>query len=282
MLKRVAKRLGLSRFIKLLKKILLRIRYIGISSYKVSDDLNLNLELISSLGIDIGEIKSILKSQYLDFYDNDLSWHYHLFAGLKQLYLNENKRIDSILEIGTHNGEFAHFLANLFTDAKIITIDLDCNNDQFKNSYNRKDDLYRQKFIKDRDHMLNLDNIVFKSMNSLNICSYFKESSFDLIWIDGDHLYPQVVIDIANCINLVKNNGIICTDDIVKDSNFIPNQYISNDSYKTLMHYKKNNGMRTEYLIKRITRNNYILKKYVSISFVDKNLISRSTRNANI
>ena len=73
------------------------------------------------------------------------------------------------------------------------------------NLYNSGNNLLKEEgenaHYDNNSNMLNLDNILFKSMNSLNICNAFKESSFDLIWIDGDHLYPQVVIDIVNSIS---------------------------------------------------------------------------------
>ena len=43
---------------------------------------------------------------------------------------------------------------------------------------------------------------------------FLKPNTFDLIYIDGSHYYEEVVADIKNAINLVKNGGIICGDDL--------------------------------------------------------------------
>lgn len=41
-----------------------------------------------------------------------------------------------------------------------------------------------------------------------------RENAFDVVFIDGDHAYTSVLKDIQNSISLVKENGIICGDDL--------------------------------------------------------------------
>jgi predicted O-methyltransferase YrrM len=43
---------------------------------------------------------------------------------------------------------------------------------------------------------------------------FLKPNTFDLVYIDGSHYYEEVFSDIKNAINLVKNGGIICGDDL--------------------------------------------------------------------
>ena len=51
----------------------------------------------------------------------------------------------------------------------------------------------------ERDKTLNISrNIQFKKMNSLELCN--SDKSYDLIWVDGAHGYPNVTIDISNSI----------------------------------------------------------------------------------
>jgi len=76
-----------------------------------------------------------------------------------------------------------------------------------------------------------MNNINFINLNSLNIKKYFKEKKFDLIWVDGDHLNPQVTIDIINSLDLLDNDGVICTDDVIMDSNFLGSKYVSNEAF---------------------------------------------------
>ena len=100
---------------------------------------------------------------------------------------------------------------------------------------------------------------------------YFYGKEFDLIWIDGDHLNPQVTIDIVNSLDLLNNDGIICTDDVIMDTKFEKNKYTSNEGFLTLKHFGDNKILKNEYLIKRIQKDNSITKKYVSISTFENN-----------
>ena len=101
---------------------------------------------------------------------------------------------------------------------------------------------------------------------------YFKEKKFDLIWIDGDHLNPQVTIDIINSLDLLNNDGIICIDDIIMDMKFKKDKYVSNEGFLTLKHLEDNGLIKNYYLIKRIKLGNAVHKKYVSVSTFKDNL----------
>ena len=122
------------------------------------------------------------------------------------------------------------------------------------------------KFLKLRNKNLNRKNINFIKLNSLNIKKYFKQKKFDLIWVDGDHLNPQVSIDIINSLDLLNNDGIICTDDVIMDYKFKKSKYVSNEGFFTLKHLEDNGLIKNYYLIKRIHKNNAVRKKYVSVS----------------
>ena len=39
-------------------------------------------------------------------------------------------------------------------------------------------------------------------------------TSFDLIWIDGDHSYPVAAIDIANAVRMLNPDGVGICDDV--------------------------------------------------------------------
>ena len=183
--------------------------------------------------------------------------------GLKDYF--GNKKIN-ILEIGTYNGNFSNFISKLYDESYITTIDLDESDNQFINTYGREEKEKLDEFLKLRNKNLNRKNINFIKLNSLNIKKYFKEKKFDLIWVDGDHLNPQVTIDIINSLDLLNNDGIICTDDVIMDIKFKKNKYVSNEGFFTLKHLEDNVLIKNYYLIKRIRMNNANLKKYVSIS----------------
>lgn len=47
-----------------------------------------------------------------------------------------------------------------------------------------------------------------------NILPLLRPNTFDIIFIDGDHSYTPVLKDIKNSLDLVKEGGIICGDDL--------------------------------------------------------------------
>lgn len=240
--------------------------------YNTNNDLEFNEKLFSSLEIDIKFIKSTLQKNGLNYEDQDLSWHYHLFAGLKNKFENENIKIEQILEIGTFNGLFTNFLSEIFPDSMIISIDLNENDNSFTTSYDREDSKKLINFLEVRKQNLDKKNIEFIPMTSLDLLKKFKKESFDLIWIDGDHLNPQVTIDIFQCLHLVKKNGVICVDDVVKDNKILKNNvnqgYISEDSFKMIEYLNNLNYLNTSYLLKRVRNRNLDGKKFISISSI--------------
>ena len=239
-------------------------------NYNLKNDLEYNENLLSNLELNVKFIKSILLKYGLNYHKKDLSWQYHLFAGFKRKFEERNIKIDKILEIGTLNGEFTNFLSEIFPNSEIISIDLNENDQSFTSSYNRENPKELSKILEFRNKNLDKKNIKFIRMNSLEIGNNFKSNSFDLIWIDGDHLNPQVTIDIFQSLKLIKKNGIICVDDVIKDDDIlkdkINNLYVSSESFKTLEYFSNLEYLKTKYLIKRIRGRNLDSKKFISIS----------------
>ena len=238
--------------------------------YNITNDLKYNENLLTDLNLDVKYVKTILSKLSLIYDDENLSWHYHLFAGFKKKFEEKNIQIDKILEIGTLNGEFTNFLSKIFPNSEIISIDLDQNDNAFTSSYNRNDSKKLSKFLEVRKKNLDKENIKFLTMNSLELDRKFKNNFFDIIWIDGDHLNPQVTIDIFQSLKLIKKSGIICVDDVIKnDENFkddINSKYVSSDSFQTLEYFNSLKIFKTKFLIKRIRSSNLDRKKYISIS----------------
>tara|TARA_Y100000768_G_scaffold211974_1_gene159694 strand:+ start:387 stop:1217 length:831 start_codon:yes stop_codon:yes gene_type:complete len=252
-----------------LNKIYIKIKnFLEHRNYDLIKDLNYNENLLKLLKINIQKVKSNLNSFNFQYQDPQLSWHYHLFLGLKDYF--GDKKIN-ILEIGTFNGNFSNFLSKVYSESQIITIDLDENDQKFIDTYDRNEKKKLDEFLKLRRKNLNRDNLDFIKLNSLNIKSYFNQKKFDLIWVDGNHLNPQVTIDIINSLDLLANDGIICTDDVIMDEKFEKGKYISNEGFFTLKHLEDNGLIKSYYLIKRITKNNATLKKYVSVSTFKNN-----------
>jgi len=265
-----------SPFYKFLKSLFYHSKNKKYLNYNLKNDLEYNEDLLSGLELDVKFIKSILIKYGLNYDDQELSWHYHLFAGFKRRFEERNTNIDKILEIGTFNGEFTNFLSEIFPDAEVISIDLDEKNHSFTSSYDREDSKKLIKFLEIRKNNLDNKNIKFIQMSSLELENNFKNKSFDLIWIDGDHFNPQVTIDIFQCLKLIKKNGVICVDDVLKDDEILKKgdnkwqklrrEYVSGDSFKTLEYFNNLGYLKTSYLLKRVSRRNLDVKKFISIS----------------
>jgi predicted O-methyltransferase YrrM len=226
--------------------------------YNRSNDLNYNIDVFNSLGFDLEKIKSDLANNGLEYLKEDLSWQHHIFLGLKKEKMN-------ILEIGTHDGSFTSFLSKNYATSNIFTIDLNENNETFLTTYSRENKDFRNEFLKKRKINLSYQNIRFDEMDSIHLINKFEKEYFDLIFIDGDHLNPQVTIDLFSSILLLKKNGIMCCDDIILNS--YKKNYISNESYVALDMLEKKGLIKNFFIVKRIRKYNAVLKKYISISY---------------
>lgn len=225
------------------------------TAYNKKNDLNLNIDIFEKYNLDIDKCKNILSKNNLDFYSEKLSWHFHFFSSIVDKDLK-------ILEIGTHNGEFSKYLSNNLPNSKIYTIDVSSSDHTFLEAY-QDDKKNKIEYIKKRNKNLDSKNIYFKELNSFYLLDHFKNEEFDYIWLDGDHLNPQVSIDIFSCLKIIKKGGLILCDDVIKDE--YQNVQVSNDSYITLKYLKKMNIVNFDLVTKRISNYNSILKKYLAI-----------------
>ena len=112
-----------------------------------------------------------------------------------------------ILEIGTFKGETTSMLSSLFPNAEIISVDL--SHQEIKNNGTYS---YALDEIRNQSQRNAIKNVRFLESNSVNLLSL--DDAFDLIWVDGYHLAPTVVIDIANSVRLLRSGGIALCDDV--------------------------------------------------------------------
>ena len=231
-----------------------------------SSSLSHNEKIFYKLQFNKKATDKILNKHGYSYKDIHLSWHYHIFAGWFDFCKRNNIQVKRILEIGTHNGEFANFLSKVYKNSEIFTIDLPVNDENFTNTYNRADLTSLSEFLSIRSKNLASPNINFFELNSINLVNFFKKNKFNAIWIDGDHHNPQVTIDIIHCIGLAHKDCIICTDDVINDQKFKKDNYVSNDSFITINHLEKNNILKSYYVFKK-TRNSITkTQKFISIA----------------
>jgi len=122
--------------------------------------------------------------------------------------------------------------------------------------------------INERDGKLaQVENIVFRETNSLAL-TFQETDKYDLIWVDGDHTYPVVSIDIANALRLLRPGGILGFDDIYQTAQ-VNYEWVGHESYETLTQFK-NAGLADFSLIlkKLFPEKNYDKKsrKYIAVA----------------
>ena len=136
------------------------------------------------------------------------SEHLVLFASMAA----RGEKFKRILEIGTFQGITTTFLGYLFPNSEIDTIDL-------SHEDVRRNDVYsyglKNYDIKEQTP----SNTNFLTLNSLRLLSI--SSSYDLVWVDGNHLSPYSISDIVNAVRLVSATGYVVCDDIYLKKPFI-------------------------------------------------------------
>lgn len=151
-----------------------------------------NNELVlKSLGLP--NPRELMMDNGLNYEDPNISWHYHIFAALSL-----EKPYAKILEVGTWRGEFTEWVSKIFPEGHVVTIDI-------------------EDFV---DPPISNNNISRYMMDSTNMLDSFGKESFDFIWMDGSHTYPQSVIDFYQCRLMLRKGGTLCCDDIVADGEY--------------------------------------------------------------
>ena len=139
---------------------------------------------------------------------------------LIQQYLKVND--PSILEIGIHRGDFSKQLISKFNPKKLYLVDpwMAYNDFIYKNSWYGNSDKSNQK-IQD-EYYFDLLKYFEKNIYEKIVEVHRKTSDdffltnkkkFDLIYIDGNHLFEFVKRDIFNSLKFITEDGIIMLDD---------------------------------------------------------------------
>ncbi len=178
------------------------------------------------------------------------SEHYELMFAISQ-----RDKPKKILEIGTATGDFTVFLATIFPGAEIETIDLPRSDSRFWNAttdlVTTSRGVVSNSDVEDRDAKLGKYlNIKFRELNSLALT--FQESKkYDLIWVDGDHTYPVVSVDLANALRLLEVGGTLASDDIYMTSQRRRSSG-NQESYETLVQFQKAGLIQLNLVLKRL------------------------------
>jgi len=173
------------------------------------------------------------------------SVHWILFCCLSNV-----ANIKRIFEIGTFDGESTLILSAIFPNADIVTMDLPDDDPIFTASYRREDAEYRREFKERQQRNLSSNKIEFYQTNSFFVPGII-DQKFDLVWVDGGHLYPEVAWDICNAYHLCNPGGWIMCDDVITDRMGYTVDYVSPDSYEVLEYVRERTGEELTYFLKR-------------------------------
>jgi predicted O-methyltransferase YrrM len=193
--------------------------------------------------------------------DNMFSEHLLVFGALSKALPDARE----ILEVGTYDGRAALLLANLFPQARVTTIDLAANDPIYAQSYQSA---RTAEFVRRRDETLSRSNRVqFLETNSLSLVTDLGSGRFDLVWVDGDHDFPVVAVDLANAVRLAKPGGFVMCDDVVTEKCRRSTTYLSDAAHRTLT-AMRGAGLIDEpvYVYKRLGKRHQYPRKFVAIA----------------
>ncbi len=135
---------------------------------------------------------------------------------------NFKKEKPSILEIGVFKGELSSRIFNHYKPESLVLVDpwIAEKNEIYKDSwYANLDDNsqniqneYYENLKKRFDFEIKNNFVKILRMKSDEFFKHNKDK-FDLIYIDGNHLYEFVMRDISNSLNFLNTEGLIILDD---------------------------------------------------------------------
>ena len=139
---------------------------------------------------------------------------------LIQKYLSVKNPV--ILEIGVHKGDFSEELLRKFNPKKLLLVDpwiayndLIYQKSWYGNTLHSNQNIQDQYFLDvnkrfEKDILENKIELHRKTSDEFFLGN---KSIFDLIYIDGNHLFEFVKKDVENSLKFINNDGLIVLDD---------------------------------------------------------------------
>ena len=180
-----------------------------------------------------------------DFNSQEDSIHLLLFSCIS-LCAN----ITNILEIGTYLGESTVLLSQIFPNSSITTVDLPDDDPILAATYGRNNAAAMREYREKQRRNVSRPAVNFLQKNSFFLSAVL-EKKFDLIWIDGGHLYPEIAWDICNAYHLCIRTGWILCDDVILHKRGYRSELSSPDSFKVLEYVSRRTADKVTYFLKR-------------------------------
>lgn len=196
----------------------------------------------------LDKVLSTLFGQSFDHVTGTDSVHWLLFASLSLTEWGAGVR--DILEIGTFRGKTTVILKALYPHARIVTCDLPDNDPILASSYRRDDPVLLAEYKQMRDSRVNQDGIQFVESNSFFLPEV-APGPYDLIWMDGGHLYPEVAWDMCNAWHMCRPGGTVLCDDIFTHPEGGDGAYGSTAGFAVLNYVGSRVGVTPHHFLKR-------------------------------
>lgn len=164
----------------------------------------------SKFDVTLEEARKKLKGIAPDDWAYDLKGTFqHLYFAMVSVAISDVK---NILEMGTGLGETTAVLSGLFPTARIYTLDVPRGDGEFRkrawrNLPHKKDG--KARFRKNIDR----ENIIYINRNSFFLPGLELPEKFEVIFVDGGHLYPAVAWDIMFAYHHLQDDGFVFMHD---------------------------------------------------------------------
>ena len=199
----------------------------------------------------VKKLNTIRRSFELEEYreNQDLPREQILFSAI-----SNHHQVSRILEIGTATGRSTFMLSQLFPDSKILTIELPESDSVFLDYAGMKGNIQKlAEFNQTQFRNIREKNIEFVRCNSFFLPAITGET-FDLIWVDGGHFFPEVSWDICNAFHYCNTDGHIIVDDVSEARDGKISDKVSSDPRNMLEYLKCRLGIDVDFFLKRTDR----------------------------
>ncbi|MGP1255647.1 MAG: class I SAM-dependent methyltransferase [Kiloniellales bacterium] len=213
----------------------------------------------------LNEVLLPLSGKTFDCLRSTDSVHWLLFAALSLTAWGQDVR--RVLEIGTFRGKTTRILHDLFPSAEIVTCDLPEDDPILTATYGRGDPTVHAEHLAKRAANLDSPRIRLVEANSFFLPG-LAPGPYDLIWVDGGHLYPDIAWDLCNAWHAATSNGVILCDDVFLDPKGGYRFYGGRDTFEALDYLVARAPAEVRYFLKRLNPTwsaDPVQRKYVAM-----------------
>lgn len=173
---------------------------------------------LKTLQNSIATVDKIIKKNNINYSKNCI--HTYLLATAIELSLKRKRGSSDInfLEIGTYDG-INSLIISLISDQVIVhTFDPDPTESatswKYKDANDQNFEEWGSEHLKKRNANIDRPNIKYYPTSSSSLLNHIKSiQRADVIWVDGDHRFPQIAIDLAGVLAMYRDS-IILVDDV--------------------------------------------------------------------